>query len=71
MNAKICKKCGIEKPIEQYSVNRGARDGRVNSCKPCEVARVKKWTQDNPEKVKAWTENNKYNKLIELTVRST
>lgn len=56
---KICKTCKIEKQMEQFSVNRAARDGRVNSCKPCEVKRVAAWTAANPKKVKEWENKNR------------
>ena len=56
---KVCKRCCVEKPIEQFSINRAAKDGRINNCKPCEVKRVAEWTAANPDKVKAWEEKNR------------
>ena len=55
---KVCKTCGAEKTTDQFSVNRAARDGRINSCKPCETKRVRAWSDANPEKKKAWSEKN-------------
>lgn len=69
---KVCKKCGIEKPIAQFSINRAARDGRINNCKPCEVKRVAEWTKTNPLKVKAWADRNiKNNRRASLPVHTT
>jgi hypothetical protein len=63
MDTKVCKKCGIEKPLDQFSTNRQARDGKINNCKPCETARVKSWTIANPDKVKAWNAKGAENNL--------
>lgn len=60
---KICKKCGIEKALEQFSINRSAKDGRLNSCKPCEVKRVAQWAAANPDKVQAWVSRNRERNL--------
>jgi hypothetical protein len=63
VNTKVCKKCGVEKTVDQFSVNRAAKDGLVNSCKPCETARVKAWSKANPDKVKAWADANRLNNI--------
>jgi Recombination endonuclease VII len=57
------------------------RDGRRPECKACfdarrrrwyvsnrgrEIARVRKWQQANPERVKAWRENNRDRRLKKL-----
>ncbi|MEA2702103.1 MAG: hypothetical protein QOD63_48 [Actinomycetota bacterium] len=62
---KVCKKCGLTKPIDDFYRSPGMRDGRRNDCKACNLAskherylanpeaakaRVKRWQQENPER---------------------
>lgn len=68
---KVCKKCGVEKSIEQFSMNRAARDGHVNNCKACETARVAKWVKENPEKVKSWEQQNRTSNLRSVFPQDT
>lgn len=35
MEIKICKKCGIEKPLCEFSVRKEGKDGHRNECKEC------------------------------------
>jgi hypothetical protein len=66
---KRCNVCGELKPLEDFYPARGMRDGRRNDCKPCnlaakkrryeadpatEIARVKKWQQENAERLNAY-----------------
>ena len=45
---KTCTKCGEEKPLESFSVDRG-KPRRY--CKACGVIATRKWSQNNPDKV--------------------
>ncbi len=62
---KVCKKCGLTKPIDDFYRAAGMRDGHRNECKVCDlaakrerylanpqaaIARVKRWQQENPER---------------------
>jgi hypothetical protein len=58
VTTKICKRCGIEKPIEMFSLHRRSKDGHTIYCKPCEVERVGEWVVENPEKASKWRTNN-------------
>jgi len=64
---KVCKKCKIEKKIEEFSNNKNEKDGKSSYCKECEKKRkqqyrdknrdrlnesARKWRKDNPEKYK-------------------
>jgi len=66
---KICSKCGLTKPLDMFYKMKGMRDGHRNECKACnlaakherylqdperEIARVKKWQQENAEKLNAY-----------------
>lgn len=35
---KVCSKCKIEQPVENFSVNRSKRDGRQSYCNTCRKA---------------------------------
>ena len=45
---KICKKCEIEKELEQFHKDTRTKDGREGSCKDCK----KKYQQENKERIK-------------------
>jgi hypothetical protein len=50
-NAKTCTGCKIEKTLDNFSIKRASKDGRVDRCKPCEVKRVAAWAAANPDKL--------------------
>lgn len=49
---KTCTKCGAEKSLEEYSIDRAGRSGRKSVCRTCLAAKAAKWTAENPEKAK-------------------
>jgi hypothetical protein len=66
---KRCKKCGTEKPLDEFYKSAGMRDGHRHDCKACNLeekrqryladpaaakARVKRWQQENPERLNAY-----------------
>lgn len=59
---KICKKCGIDKPFEDYGDNKKNVDGKAIYCKECERQRGIEYRKKNREKVnqssKNWRKNN-------------
>lgn len=46
---KICKKCGVEKPIEEFHRDSGLRDGRKNACVNCKLKSHAVWRDKNRE----------------------
>lgn len=50
---KTCRDCGEIKPLEDFSKAKQAKDGIRNFCKKCATAKMKAWTQANPEAAKA------------------
>jgi superfamily II helicase len=38
---KICKTCGVEKPLDEYHRNKNYLDGRVKECKDCRNTKLK------------------------------
>lgn len=43
---KICCKCGIEKPLEEYGKSSRNKDGHVGTCKICKNTRARELYQD-------------------------
>ena len=60
-----CRKCGETKPLEEFALAKGCKDGRRRVCKGCRVefrpesykekdrVRARQWILDNPERVTA------------------
>lgn len=55
MNVKICSKCGIEKDISCFGVNKAMKDGFRSHCKECQ----KKYYQAHKSKKAEYYQNNK------------
>ena len=59
---KTCTKCNEEKPLECFSKNKRAKDGKLSACKACDRAKSTAWAKANPEKaiakLRAWREAN-------------
>lgn len=54
-NAKLCNRCGVEKPIELFGKAKMYRDGRRNQCNPCRVELHREYF--TPEKRKMVNKN--------------
>ena len=62
--SKKCKKCGVEKPLDDfYNRKRGAIYRRNSACKKCNSKLAKEYRNNNEEKIKKyykkWYEENK------------
>ncbi len=66
---KQCRKCKVVKPLDDFYKSAGMRDGHRHDCKACNLeqkrqryladpatakARVKRWQQENPERLNAY-----------------
>lgn len=47
---KVCTKCGILKPLEDFSKDSRNRSGLAARCKKCNYANTRKWVKNNIEK---------------------
>jgi len=48
--AKVCTKCGKDKPFEEYYAHNQATDGRKSTCKICDDKRSMSWRKENYER---------------------
>jgi len=46
---KICKECNVEKPIDQFWIKKGTKDGLNIFCKECASKKSKAYYIDNKE----------------------
>ena len=53
---RVCRKCGQEKPLEEFAKNKGCVLGRTHTCKQCKAEQSRKWHAANFEKAR---ENNR------------
>lgn len=51
---KICIKCFIEQPFENFYKNIKNKSGYTGSCKSCTIIRTTKWNKNNPNKTKQY-----------------
>ncbi len=58
---KLCNKCEIVKPVDEFHRKNTKPIGHQSICKDCKGKAVKDWARRNPEKVKA--RNDKFNML--------
>jgi hypothetical protein len=63
---KLCRLCGLDKPIEEFYVANGTRDGRRGECKACFQAARKAKMEADPalcwravERTQAWRDANR------------
>lgn len=56
---KVCNICGENKPIEEFSICKDYKDGRLNSCIICYRDKRKKYYGRYKERVSDWYLNNK------------
>lgn len=47
MQTKACRKCGEQKPLDQFSRKASAKDGLQHKCKSCESETRKLWRENN------------------------
>ena len=57
---KICNKCGIEKPLTEYSINR-ASGKPINTCKKCKADFTKTYYKKNKKSRLAYAESYRLN----------
>lgn len=47
---RVCRKCGQEKPLEEFAKNKECVLGHSHICKQCKAEQSRKWHAANPEK---------------------
>ena len=72
-NTKVCGKCNIEKPVEQFNNMKSTSDGLRWECRHCQQVYRKQWYHANKmrerRKVKEYVQNNRGQKNYWLSKR--
>lgn len=55
---RICRTCGVEKPLASFPVNKQMLEGRLKDCKLCVKAWMFNWRQQNKERL--WAKDREY-----------
>jgi hypothetical protein len=50
MSSKVCKDCGEDKSLDEFSSHKTVKDGKRSVCKKCDVKRVQAYRKANREK---------------------
>ena len=58
MMTKLCKTCGVKKPLEEMTKDSKSQDGRRHKCKSCHSNYMVEYYYNNPDKTK---EKNRIN----------
>lgn len=48
---KLCRKCGETKSLEEFSIDRSKKDGRVSTCKTCKSVYFRKYYESNKDDI--------------------
>lgn len=58
-----CSKCGVEKDVAEFTLNRSRKDGRAGICKTCNSEKALAWKRVNPKRHRAnrdaWYDKNR------------
>lgn len=54
--AKKCRKCGIEKPLNDFSPCKTTNDGHRCTCRACNEVRKREWRAANRDKINGYNE---------------
>ena len=52
--ARVCSKCVVRKPIEEFHKDRSAKGGRKPACRVCVNKQRSEWLKRNPENKRAY-----------------
>ena len=57
--SKVCSRCNTEKPLEQFGIARGCRDGRRSYCNVCKFKQDKIYRDTHHEQIQAYFDTNR------------
>lgn len=60
MTTKICTKCGLDKPLTDYTRSNAGKYGRRSACKACLKKQKQQWYLRNPDKVRDRKHRERY-----------
>ena len=51
---KVCKKCGVSQPLDQFPLVRKDKSWRAGECRSCRAVRTKAWNEESKEAIRAY-----------------
>ena len=63
---KVCTKCGVWKPLEEFNKCKRHKDGRVSECKECK----RKYDKERREQKNKGVKESKAEKMLEETINT-
>ena len=64
---RICRRCGVEKPLSRFSKAKNCLYGRTHICLDCKNLEAKEWRLKNPEKAKEVKKKNREKNIEKIT----
>lgn len=61
MSSKVCTKCAVSRPLDQFYAHKGMRDGRRPDCKQCMMKQHREYVSRPSVRVKKQAYHKKYN----------
>jgi hypothetical protein len=72
IHSKVCFKCNVRKPLEDFYKHSEMADGHINKCKKCTLNDVHKHRQENIEKIREYDRvRGKLPKRVKLSLETT
>jgi hypothetical protein len=56
MLSKICKKCGVEKSLDDYYIHNGMKDKHLNTCKKCDNKKTREYQIEHKDQMAKYSE---------------
>lgn len=70
METKICKRCKVEKSIDEFYVHKMMGNGRLSFCKECVKTRIKDHRANNLERIQRYDriryQNDEHRELVRI-----
>lgn len=67
MSSKLCNKCNIEKPLDNYHKDKSKKDGYKNYCKLCQKSYSDMFYEKNRDKIIEYSLNYEKNNLDKIS----
>jgi Recombination endonuclease VII len=66
--SKVCTKCKVEYPLDNYTKHTKTKDGKAEICRSCNKTRSRAWYVKNKKKANASSRANQVNHRFGITI---